>query len=529
LEFEPVIGFEVHAQLTTRSKIFCSSANEPGGPPNTRVCPVCLGMPGVLPVLNERAVDLGILVALALDADVAGRMGFARKNYFYPDLPKGYQITQFAEPLATGGHVDLEIDGATTRVGIRQIHIEEDAGKTIHAATAGEGASLVDMNRCGVPLVEIVTRPDVRSIDTADALLTKLRRILVFLGVATGRMHEGSLRFDTNVSLRPAGEEALGTATEIKNMNSFRAVRRALAFEIERQARVLASGGEVVHETLLWDEDGDRAIPMRSKEIASDYRYFPEPDLVDVVIDRERLERLRGAMPELPDAMRDRFVDEYGLARCDADVLTAELDTALYYEATVRELVRLLRPELDLASAGRVLAPSADVLGPPSARVDFRLLPLPGEAGARGEISKTAANWVVGKLAAWLNAADGIALRDLAGAAMPPSRLARVILSRLDGTLNEPAAKRLFEAAVESEDAIDALIERLDLAQVSDEGTLGEVVGAVLEEHPGEVARYRSGEGKLLGHFMGLVMKATNGKADPEVARAILEASLEDR
>ena len=339
LNYEPVIGFEVHAQLVSRTKLFCGCVNEVGGAPNSRTCPVCLGHPGALPVLNDRVVDAALMVALALDASVSSRTGFSRKNYFYPDLPKGYQITQFGEPLARDGHFDVTVEGVTRLVGIRQVHTEEDAGKSVHAEENGRMVGLVDMNRCGVPLVEIVTRPDITSIEEADTFLAALRRLLLYLGVVSGRMHEGSLRFDTNVSLKEPGSETLGTQTEIKNLNSFRAVRKALTFEIERQARVLDSGGTVHHETLLWDETAGRAVSMRSKEGASDYRYFPEPDLVDLTIDEERLERVRAAMPELPEAARVRLCTQYGLPEYDASVLTAEPGTLRFYESALAAVV----------------------------------------------------------------------------------------------------------------------------------------------------------------------------------------------
>jgi aspartyl-tRNA(Asn)/glutamyl-tRNA(Gln) amidotransferase subunit B len=520
LEFEPVIGFEIHAQLVTRSKIFCGSASDVGGAPNSRVCPVCLGMPGVLPVLNREVVDHGIRVALALGARVSRRMGFARKNYFYPDLPKGYQITQFAEPLATGGSLDIETADGAKSVGIRQIHIEEDAGKTVHANRGGAAASLVDMNRCGVPLVEIVTRPDIRSIAEADALLVKVGRLLVFLGVTTGHMHEGSIRFDTNVSVRPRGTETLGTATEIKNMNSFRAVRKALEYEIGRQSAVLEGGGEVVHETLLWDETSERALPMRSKEEASDYRYFPEPDLVDVVIDDAWVERVRSTMRELPDAMRDRLIAWYGISKYDAGVLTSKLETALYYEATVHELLRLLHPETGAAAPGTGSATRTD------RTFDVREHPPPRDVPEAGRAAKTVANWVMGAVAAWLNAAGDLTLTEFSDSRLPPARLAEVIVPRMIGDLSEPMAKVLLEAAIDSDEPIGRLVERLGLGQVSDEELLTEVVRSVLELHAVEADRFRAGETRLLAHFMGQVMKTTRGRANPELATAILRKLL---
>ncbi len=455
-----------------------------------------------MPVLNEAVVDLATAVALALNASVADKAGFARKNYFYPDLPKGYQITQHAEPLARDGHLDIELEGRILRVGIHQIHIEEDAGKSVHSGHSDSGSSLIDMNRCGVPLVEIVTHPDLRDIDEADAFLNELRRILVCLGVTSGEMHEGSLRFDTNISVRPRGATEMGARTEIKNLNSFRAVRKALAYEADRQSRVLRDGGKVVHETLLWDGSRERAVPMRSKEGASDYRYFPEPDLVDFEIDGRRLERVRESMPELPGAARRRLVEVYAIPEYDAFVLTAEPSMLRLYESTVGALLRRLGPD-----------------APPRA-------------------AKTVSNWVMVVLAGHLNE-RGITLAELSaraasrgptdgqdGTSALPSRLADVIALRLLGEVSEPAARRLFEAAMESTRPVDELVETLDLRTVSDEDALRSLVREVLAAHPDEVARYHTGTMKLMRFFVGQVLGRTGGKADPELATRILLEEL---
>jgi aspartyl-tRNA(Asn)/glutamyl-tRNA(Gln) amidotransferase subunit B len=519
LGFEPVIGFEIHAQLDTRSKVFCACAVGAGAAPNELTCPVCLGMPGVLPVLNEEVVDLGIRVALALDARIAPTMGFARKNYFYPDLPKGYQITQYAAPLATGGHLDVAVDGGARRVGIVRVHIEEDAGKTVHAGSGDEAASLVDLNRCGVPLIEIVTAPDLRSLDEADRFLTELVRILVFLGVTSGRMHEGNVRFDTNVSVRRAGEERLGTQTEIKNLNSFRAARKALAFEIERQVNAAEAGREVVHETLLWDERAERALPMRSKEEESDYRYFPEPDLGDVVIDEEQVERVRRGMPELPRAMNERFTRSYALPEYDAGVLTADPDTAAYFEVTVHEVVRAAHPELAIAPVGEA-HPVIDT----RSRLRLSDHPLPDGIGDLPTIAKTVSNWVMVIVGARLKE-DGVDVATFASS-LPPPRLAEIVRARLDGRINEPSAKALFDAAIGSDTPIESLIESLGLAQLRDAAALDDVVRRVVADRPDEVARYRAGEVKLLGYLMGCVMKETGGRADPVLAKEILKRAL---
>jgi len=475
----------VHAQLSTRTKVFCGCLNETGGPPNSRVCPVCLGMPGALPVLNEAVVDSALAVALALCATVSPRSGFARKNYFYPDLPKGYQITQHAAPLATGGHLDVEVDGQITHVGIRQVHIEEDAGKSVHDDRDAAGGSLIDMNRCGVPLVEIVTDPDIRSIDAAGAFLVELRKILVHLGVASGEMHEGSLRFDTNVSVRAAGATEFGTLTEIKNLNSFRSVRRALEYEVERQCRVIRDGGTVVHETLLWNVAEGRAVPMRSKEGASDYRYFPEPDLVDFEPGESRLERVREFMPELPDAARRRLVEVYGIPKYDASVLASEPSMLHFYETTVCALLERLGSQ-----------------APPMA-------------------AKTVSNWVMVVLRGYLNE------RGLTGTSGLARRLADVIAARLRELVSEPAARRLFEAAMESDGPVDALAEKLGLSAAPDEATVRSLVREVLAAHPDEVARYRAGATKLERFFVGQVLGRTGGAADPKLVIGVLLEELE--
>jgi aspartyl-tRNA(Asn)/glutamyl-tRNA(Gln) amidotransferase subunit B len=526
----PVIGFEVHAQLATRSKVFCSCPNEPGGPPNTRVCPVCLGLPGALPVLNEEALDLGIRVALALDATVGTRVAFARKNYFYPDLPKGYQITQFDAPLAVDGHLDIEVGGDTKCVRIRQVHLEEDAGKTAHTTIDGAPAGLIDMNRCGVPLVEIVTEPDISGLAEADAFLNGIHRLLTFIGVTGGRMHQGELRFDTNVSLQEVDGAASGRATEIKNLNSFRAVRRALAYEIERQTLLLGRGESVVHETLLWDAAAGRALPMRSKEEEHDYRYFPEPDLLPVTVDGPRLARARASTPELPRAMRERFINSYGIAPYDADVLTSDPDSAFYFEMALREVLRVLRPELGIEDVRNELL--AHHSGTAVRLSDF---PLPRAAGGLSETARAVGTWVTVIVPGIVR--KGGARLDVPGTSggqgerLPrlvrrASRLAAVLVHRYRGGVSESAAKTLFQAAADNDDPVDALAARLGLSRVSDEETLRREVRRVLGRHADEVRRYREGELKLLRFFMGEIMKGTGGAADPLAARAVLEEEL---
>ena len=438
-------------------------------------------------MLNEAVVDRAVMVALALGADVSAHSGFARKSYFYPDLPKGYQITQFREPLATGGHLDVDVGGSTRRVRIRQVHIEEDAGKSVHAGGAPEGASLVDMNRCGVPLLEIVTHPDIHDVEEADAFATELHRVLVYLGVTTGRMNEGSVRFDTNISVRPRGADWLGKQTEVKNLNSFRSVRRALEYEFDRQSRVVAEGGEVVHETLLWDKDAGRALPMRSKEVASDYRYFPEPDLVDFSVGPDRIERIRETLPELPRETRRRLASQYGIPDYDAGVLAAERERVTLYELAVSE-------------AGRELGPGEPV-------------------------AKTVSNWVMGTLAAHLNERSrSLADYDDAGLEALASRLAQVVVLRMRGDVSEPAARSLFEESVGSDEAVPDILDRLGLRGMQDDVGLAAVVADDVDAHPTEAERYRGGATTLLRFFVGQVLKRTGGRADPEaVARMVAD------
>ncbi len=480
----PVIGFEVHAQLATRTKIFCACGNSVGGEPNTRVCPVCLGLPGALPVLNDRVVECGIVAALAVDAAVAHRSCFARKSYFYPDLPKGYQITQDAHPLATGGGLDVESNGRMVHVGFRQLHIEEDAGKTTHRPGR---SSLVDMNRCGVPLLEIVTLPELTSVDDAAAFAEEIRRVLVYCGLTSGRMHEGSLRFDTNVSL--AGEDGIpGTPCEIKNLNSFRSIRRALERELDRQNSILGDGDRIVHQTLLWDERAGESVPMRSKEEASDYRYFREPDLPDVIVPDRRIEELRSRVPELPGAVRRRLCAEYGLAEDVAAVIADDRREVEYFEETVRAI-----RSLDLAD---------DVA--------------PGPA---------CANWLVGPLRGLVHE-RGLAMEDMLGSLLPAARLAELVSMRVSGELTETAAKTLLGHAVDSDDALIDLVRRVGLAQLSDRRDLEAIVASVLDAHPDELARLRRGEGKLVRFLVGQVMARTGGRANPRIVGELIEAAV---
>ena len=473
--WEAVIGLEVHVQLRTRTKLFCGCSTAFAAPPNTCCCPVCLGHPGVLPVMNERALELAVRFGVALGAEVPDRSSFARKNYFYPDLPKGYQVTQFDEPVVLGGQVEIDgEDGEPRVIRLTRAHLEEDAGKSTHLAT---GVSMVDCNRAGVPLLEVVSEPDLRSATDASAYLKELRNIVRYLDISDGHMEQGSFRCDANVSLRRQGTEELGTRVEIKNLNSFNHVKRALEFEIERQAAALDGGEPVVQETRLWDEACGRTRTMRFKEEAHDYRYFPEPDLRPLVVPAAMRASARASLPELPRARRARYEAELGLERYDASVLTAEQALGDYFE-------------LVLASGG------------------------PG-------LAKTAANWVMGELRGRLNA-DGRAIGD---SPVGPDALATILGRVADGRLSGKLAKQVF-GRVYAGEALDAVLADVG-EQVTDSGAIAAEVAKVLDAHPDKVAAYRGGKTKLLGFFIGQVMRATKGKANPQAVRESTLAELE--
>jgi aspartyl-tRNA(Asn)/glutamyl-tRNA(Gln) amidotransferase subunit B len=471
MEFEAVIGLEVHAQLSTESKIFCACSTAFGAPPNEHTCPVCTGMPGVLPVLNRRAVEFAIRTALATSCRVQERSVFARKNYFYPDLPKAYQISQYELPLAVSGHIDIERDGTTRRIGITRIHLEEDAGKLIHAgAFAGAQTSLVDLNRCSVPLMEIVSEPDIRTPEEGGAYLRRLRDILVYLEVCDGNMEEGSFRCDANVSVRPKGQREFGTKAELKNMNSFRNVEKALEHEIRRQIEVVEDGGAVVQETRLWDADAGVTVPMRGKEEAHDYRYFPDPDLLPLHIDEAWVEELRKTIPELPGEKVVRLASRYGVPRYDAELLSSARLLADFFEASV---------------------------------------------AAFGGNPKVTANECI----QWKEA--------IIAGNLSPETIAHVVEDRETGTISATASKTLVETAIRTGMPVRQIRDEKGLTQVSDVGMLEAIVDKVIAGHPKEAESYRAGKTGLLSFFVGQIMKETRGKANPKVVQEVLKARLE--
>jgi len=481
MEYETMIGLEIHAQLSTKSKIFCGCSTEFGDQPNTHGCPICLGMPGVLPVLNHKAVEYALKLALAVGSEIQPRSRFLRKNYFYPDLPKGYQISQYQSesepPLATGGSIEIEVDGHHKRIRLRRIHMEEDAGKLVHEEEyVPEGQSLFDVNRCGVPLIEIVTEPDINSPEEAYQFLSKLKQILVYLGICEGNMEKGNIRIDTNISVRPKGTPQLGTRTEIKNMNSLHNLQRALETEIKRQVGLLERGGKVIQQTMTWDAKREIIAPMRSKEESHDYRYFPEPDLVPIEVDKQWLEKLKANMPELPTARRRRFVQQYNLPEYDAEVLTASRGLADYYEECVKF----------------------------------------------GASPKMASNWVMGEVNRVLNEKK-ITPQQLS---VTPKSLAELLQLVSNGTLSTKIARDVFAEMVQTGRRAEKIVKEKGLVQVTDRGKLEEVIDEVLAENPQQREQYLAGKKQLLGFFVGQVMKKTQGKANPKLANQILQERL---
>jgi aspartyl-tRNA(Asn)/glutamyl-tRNA(Gln) amidotransferase subunit B len=476
MQWEAVIGLEIHAQLATVSKIFSGASTRYGAPPNSQACLVDLGYPGVLPVLNGAAVDMAIKFGLATGCRVARRSVFARKNYFYPDLPKGYQISQYELPIVHHGHIDIALENGTIkRIGITRAHLEEDAGKSLHEDF--HGFSGIDLNRAGTPLLEIVSEPDLRSAAEAGAYMRKIHALVRYLAICDGNMQEGSLRCDANVSVRPLGERKLGTRAELKNLNSFRFVEKAIEVEIERQIDVLESGGVVLQETRHYDSDRNETRSLRSKEEANDYRYFPDPDLLPLSIDEARIERVRADLPELPEQKRERFTTQYALSEYDAGVLTAQKALADYYE---------------------------QVLG--SAPIDPKL----------------AANWVTGELTAALNRTQ----LEIEDAPVRAPLLAQMLAKIQDGTISGKLAKQVFEGLWRGEGSVEQIIEQRGLKQITDSGELERIVAEVVAKHPEQVGQYREGKVQVLGFFVGQVMKASGGKANPQQVNALLRAKL---
>ena len=479
MEYEAVIGLEVHVQLKTNSKIFCSCSTEFGAPPNTHTCPVCQGMPGVLPVLNRRVVEYAIKAALALNCRINPLSVFARKNYFYPDLPKGYQISQYELPLAEHGYLEIETQEGKRRIGITRIHMEEDAGKNVHGEF-GDPHSYVDLNRTGVPLIEIVSEPDIRTPEEARLYLQKLRTIMRYIGVSDADMEKGELRCDANISIRPKGETRLGVKTELKNMNSFRHVQRALEYEIKRQEKILEEEGKIVQETLLWNPQLGVTETMRSKEEAHDYRYFPEPDLVPLEVSREWLEEVASTLPELPDEKKARFMEEYGLTAYDAEVLTSAREMADFYEEAVK---------------------------------------------AHSQNPKAIANWVTVELLGRLNAEN----KSIQESPVSPGQIAQLVALVDKGTISGKMAKEVFAKTYQTGKDPQEIVEEEGLVQLSDESELEAIVDKVLEENPKEVDKYLAGKTKIVGFFVGQIMKATRGKANPQVVNKILIKKLQER
>jgi aspartyl-tRNA(Asn)/glutamyl-tRNA(Gln) amidotransferase subunit B len=502
MTYEVIIGLEVHAQMLTETKIFCGCSTKFGSEPNTQTCPVCIGMPGVLPVLNKKALEFSMKTGLAMNCEISPYSRFARKNYFYPDLPKGYQISQYELPICEHGSIEIVVDGTMKKIGITRIHMEEDAGKNIHesASSASGGAgggnfSFVDLNRTGVPLMEIVSEPDMRTPVEAVEYMKKLRAILRYLGVCDGNMEQGSLRCDANVSVRPAGHDAFGVKVEIKNINSFRFVEKALEYEIKRQVKVLEDGGKIKQETRLWDASTGTTQSMRTKEEAHDYRYFPDPDLVPIMVDQKWLDEIKESLPELPDTKRERFVSEYGLPEYDADLLVSEKALADWFE----EAVKL------------------------------------------GGQPKVVSNWIMGEIMRLLNT-DGKTIDECP---LKPYHLVYVLNLIGDAKINANAAKIVLEDMyknpaeihgyavlklpvwqIKAEAHVERIIKEKGLVQISDTGEIEKIVDDVITKSPKEVERFKAGDQKLLGFFVGQVMKATKGKANPQMVNELLRKKL---
>ncbi len=478
--YDITIGLEVHVQLDTETKIFCSCKNEFGAEPNTHTCPICLGLPGTLPVLNEKAVDYIIKAGLALDCDIATFSKFDRKNYFYADLPKAYQVSQFDLPFCEGGEVKIKPEGEEeTTVGITRIHLEEDAGKLTHAGDiSAANSSLVDYNRVGTPLIEIVSEPDMHSPKQAIAYMKKLKSILEYIGVSDCEMSQGSMRADVNVSIAPEGSDELGTRTELKNMNSFKAIERALNYEPRRQKKVLESGGEIIQGTLTWDDEAGKTLSMRDKEEAHDYRYFPEPDLVPVVVDDKWVEEIKKTIPELPDVRQKRYIEELEIPEYDAEVITADREMADFFEAVVKDY----------------------------------------------DDAKTVSNWMMGEFLRLLNE-ENILINEVK---FTPENLAQMLKMQDEGTISSKIAKTVFEEMFATGKDPDTIVEEKGLKQISDDSELEGIIDQVLEENQSAVEDYRGGNKNVIGFFVGQTMKATRGKANPQMVNKILRRKLEE-
>jgi len=484
VSYENIIGLEVHAQLLTRSKMYCScSADYVNAPPNTHVCPVCMGMPGVLPTINKKAVEFVMMTAMALNCPIAEHAKFDRKNYCYPDLMKGYQISEYDAPIGLKGWLEIETDGRKIKIGITRIHLEEDVAKLTHVTPdRGESYSLIDVNRAGMPLMEIVSEPDISTPEEARQYLMKLRSILVYLGVSTGNMEEGSFRCDANISIRPAGTTELMSKVEVKNMNSFRAVAHALEFEANRQRKELASGGRIVQETRGWLDDEGVTVSQRSKEYAHDYRYFPEPDLPPILISREWVEQISSSLVELPDQKKNRFIEQYNLSVYDASLLTESKETAQYFEKCVMLM--------DDESSNEKQQKNA----------------------------KIACNWILGDFSKLLNAST----TAIEASKCTPEHLARLLKLLDGGTITGPIAKTVFEEMFNSGKMPDIIIKEKGLSQISDSSEIEKIVRQIIESNPQAVADYQAGKQQSLTYLIGQLMKATRGKANPDVARMIL-------
>ena len=477
MKYETVIGLEVHVQIKTKTKIFCSCSTEFGSRPNENTCPICLGMPGVLPVLNKRFLESSMRACLATHCTIEPMNRFARKNYFYPDLPKGYQISQFELPLGTNGYININVDGTKKRIGLTRIHMEEDAGKLIHGEKLGSpGKSYVDFNRTGVPLCEVVSEPDLRSSEEARAYLIELKSILEYTGVSDCNMEEGSLRCDANVSIRPVGQKEFGTRTELKNLNSFKFIQKAIEYEVDRQTKILDQGDTVKQETRLYDSDRGETFPMRSKEEAHDYRYFPDPDLVPIMIDETWVEKLRQTIPELPEQKRERFVKSYGIPEYDTGVLTSSAPLADYFEKCTA------------------------------------LFPHP----------KTISNWMMGDLLRELKK-DG---RDIVDCPVSPSALVDLLKLIQSGTISGNIAKGVFEEMYRTQKSAGSIVEEKGLKQITDSSAIEKIVAEVLQANPSQVEEFKGGKEKVLGFLVGQVMKASKGKANPGMVNKLLKEKM---